>query len=129
MRFHTAVNKFCISAVLNQPIPVWTNALNQFRPYLSLEDAFKAIKFAIENNKFDNKVYNVFTSNLTVKHIVEMIKKYKKNIKINYVKSKIKNQLSYKIDNGRFEKNFFKLKGNIQKDVKKTIQLFDNINK
>jgi len=129
MRFHTAVNKFCISAVLNQPIPVWTNALNQFRPYLSLEDAFKAIKFVIENNKFDNKVYNVFTSNLTVKHIVEMIKKYKKNVKINYVKSKIKNQLSYKIDDGRFEKNFFKLKGNIQKDVKKTIQLFDNINK
>ena len=78
MRFHTAVNKFCISAVLNQPIPVWTSALNQFRPYLSLGDAFKAIKFTIENDKFDNKVYNVLTSNLTVKHIVEMIKKYKK---------------------------------------------------
>ena len=129
MRFHTAVNKFCISAILNQPIPVWTNALNQFRPYLSLEDAFRAIKFTIENNKFDNKVYNVLTSNLTVKHIVEMIKKYKKNVKINYVKSKIKNQLSYKIDDGRFERNFFKLRGNIQNDVKKTIQLFNNINK
>mgnify|MGYP006075849593 CR=1 FL=1 len=129
MRFHTAVNKFCISAVLNQPIPVWTSALNQFRPYLSLEDAFKVIKFTIENDKFDNKVYNVLTSNLTVKHIVEMIKKYKKNVKINYVKSKIKNQLSYKINDSRFERNFFKLNGNIQNDVKKTIQLFNNINK
>ena len=129
MRFHTAVNKFCISAVLNQPIPVWTSALNQFRPYLSLEDAFKAIKFVIENNKFDNKIYNVLTSNLTVKNIVEMIKKYKKNAKINYVKSKITNQLSYKINDSKFEKDFFKLKGNIQNDVKNTIQLFDNINK
>jgi UDP-glucose 4-epimerase len=129
MRFHTAVNKFCISAVLNQPIPVWTSALNQFRPYLSLGDAFKAIKFTIENDKFDNKVYNVLTSNLTVKHIVEMIKKYKKNVKINYVKSKIKNQLSYKINDSRFKRNFFKLNGNIQNDVKKTIQLFNNINR
>ena len=129
MRFHTAVNKFCISAVLNQPIPVWTSALNQFRPYLSLRDAFKVIKFTIENNKFNNETYNVLTSNLTVKHIVKMIKIYKKNAKINYVKSKILNQLSYKINDNKFEKKFFKLKSNIQDDVKNTIKLFDNLNK
>ena len=129
MRFHTAVNKFCISAVLNQPIPVWTSALNQFRPYLSLRDAFKVIKFTIENNKFNNETYNVLTSTLTVKHIVKMIKIYKKNAKINYVKSKILNQLSYKINDNKFEKKFFKLKSNIQDDIKNTIKLFDNLNK
>ncbi len=35
MRFHTAVNKFCLNASLNLPITVYKTALNQYRPYLS----------------------------------------------------------------------------------------------
>ena len=29
MRFHTAVNKFCLNTILGYEIPVWTNALKQ----------------------------------------------------------------------------------------------------
>ena len=32
MRFHTAVNKFCMQAYTNTPLHVWKTALNQFRP-------------------------------------------------------------------------------------------------
>jgi UDP-glucose 4-epimerase len=45
MRFHTAVNKFCLNASIEEPITVYKTALNQFRPYLSLKDAFKVFKF------------------------------------------------------------------------------------
>ena len=45
MRFHTAVNKFCMQAYLNHPLNVWKTALNQFRPYLSIRDSFKALSF------------------------------------------------------------------------------------
>ena len=37
MRFHTAVNKFCLNASLNCDITVYKTALNQYRPYLSLD--------------------------------------------------------------------------------------------
>ena len=127
MRFHTAVNKFCLSAVLNESIPVWDTALHQYRPYLSLRDAFKVFKFTIEKNYFDNDVYNVLTSNLTVNQILRIIKKYKKNIKIKYVKSKIINQLSYKIDDAKFRKNFFNLNEKLEIDIKNTMNLFKNI--
>ena len=50
MRFHTAVNKFCWQAVMNQPISVWSSAYDQKRPYLDLLDASRAIAFIIKNN-------------------------------------------------------------------------------
>ena len=49
MRFHTAVNKFCMQAYINVPLHVWKTALKQFRPYLSLKDAFKTLNFIIKN--------------------------------------------------------------------------------
>ena len=48
MRFHTAINKFCLYTVLGKPLPIWKSMMNKPRPYLSLRDAFKVIKFTIE---------------------------------------------------------------------------------
>ena len=63
MRFHTAVNKFCLKTILGEEIPVWTNALHQYRPYCSLKDATNAIIQIINKNAFDNQIYNVLTKN------------------------------------------------------------------
>ena len=70
MRFHTAVNKFCLNAALNEPITVYKTALNQFRPYLALTDAFLLFKFTIENNFFKNDIYNALSENYTVNQIL-----------------------------------------------------------
>ena len=78
MRFHTAVNKFSLSAITNSPITVWETAIDQFRPYLSIDDAFSSLKFIIEKNYFDNKVHNIFSKNYTVRQILFLIKKFKK---------------------------------------------------
>ena len=48
IRFHTAINKFCLNASLNEKISVYKTAYNQFRPYLSVRDAFKMFKFCID---------------------------------------------------------------------------------
>ena len=48
MKFHTSVNKFCLNAILKEPIPIWGKALNLYRPYLSLNDAIKSIIFFIK---------------------------------------------------------------------------------
>ena len=83
MRFHTAVNKFCLNTILKDEIPIWGKALDLYRPYLSLKDAIKTMLFLINKNKFNNEIYNVVTKNYNVREILNLIKKkYKLNIKL-----------------------------------------------
>ena len=128
MRFHTAINKFCLYSVLGKPLPIWKSMMNKPRPYLSLRDAFKVIKFTIENNFFNNETFNILSENLTLKKIIGYFKKYKKTIKIKYVKSKLVNQYSYRVSNEKFTRKALLLKSNIYHDIKFTLKMFGNIN-
>tara|TARA_Y100000590_G_C15492384_1_gene928305 strand:- start:71 stop:997 length:927 start_codon:yes stop_codon:yes gene_type:complete len=125
IRFHTAVNKFCFSAALNENITIYKTALHQYRPYLSLKDAFKVFKFCIDNNFFKNDIYNALSGNFTVNQILKKIKKIKKKIKISFVKSPIMNQLSYHVDGAKLKNAGLRLNSNIEKDIKDTLNLFN----
>ena len=125
IRFHTAVNKFCFNAALNEKITVYKTALHQYRPYLSLSDAFKVFKFCIENDFFKNDIYNALSGNFTVDQILQKIKKIKKNIKITFVKSEIMNQLSYHVDDAKLKNEGLKLNSNLEKDIEDTLNLFN----
>ena len=129
MRFHTAINKFCLNAALNQNIQIYKTAYNQYRPYLSIKDAFKIFKFCIEKNIFKNDVYNALSGNFTVKQIINIIKKYKKKIKIKFVNSKIMNQLSYFVDDTKIKKIGLVLKSDIKLDIKETLKIFNHLKK
>ena len=128
MRFHTAINKFCLYAFLRKPLPIWKSMMNKPRPYLSLRDAFKVIKFTIENNFFGNETFNILSENLTLKKIISYFKKNNKKIKIKYETSKLINQYSYKVSNEKFTKKALLLKSNISHDVNSTLKIFKNIN-
>ena len=117
MRFHTAINKFIWQAVMNEPISVWTTALNQKRPYLSINEAIRALHFIINNDIFTNQIYNVLSINTTVKEIVEEIKKHIPSVEINFVDSKIMNQLSYTVSNKKFADLGFEFSGSINEIV------------
>ena len=123
MRFHTAVNKFCLNASLNSDISVYKTALHQYRPYLSLKDSFKLFKFTIEKDLFNNDIYNALSENCTVNQIIKKIKKYKKNIKIKFVSSEIMNQLSYHVDKRKLNNEGLILNNKIENDVKDTMKL------
>lgn len=127
IRFHTAVNKFCFNAATNQNIQVYKTAINQYRPYLSLKDSFKVFKFSIENDFFNNQIYNALSGNFTVSQILKKIRKYKKNIKIRFVNSAIMNQLSYHVSKEKLNKEGLVLNSDIEKDIKDTINLLKNI--
>ena len=127
MRFHTAVNKFCFNASIDAPITVYKTALNQYRPYLSLKDAFKVFKFTINNDFFKNDIYNALSENCTVNQIIKKIKKYKKKNKIKFVYSEIMNQLSYHVDKKKLNKEILNLKNKISDDIKDTIKLLKYI--
>lgn len=127
IRFHTAVNKFCLNASLDIKIHVYKTALHQFRPYLSVVDAFGAFKFTIEKNFFKNDIFNVLTDNYTVNQILGKIRKFKKNISIDYVNAPIMNQLSYHVDDSKIKNQGFKITGSIEKDIKNTLKLLQNL--
>ncbi len=122
MRFHTAVNKFCMQAYLDEPLHVWRTALNQFRPYLSIRDAFKALSFFLMKKNINNQLYNIVSENLTVKQIIKKIQKHKK-IKIKLVNEKIMNQLSYKTKSVKVQKMGLKLDSKLQEDINMTFKL------
>ena len=127
IRFHTAVNSFCLNAAIGEKIKVYKTALHQYRPYLSLTDAFKLFKFCIENDFFENDIYNVVSNNFTVNQIINKIKKLKKGIKIDYVNSAIMNQLSYHVDKKKLSKRGLFLDSSLDRDIANTLNLFKNI--
>ena len=127
IRFHTAVNKFCLNAAINEDIHVYKTALNQFRPYLSLSDALKSFKFCIEKDFFQNDIFNILSGNFTVNQILDIIKKYKKKIKVKLVHAAIMNQLSYHVSKKKIEKEGLYLNYNIENDIKNTLKLLGNI--
>lgn len=128
MRFHTAINKFCLNSSLNEEIQIYKTAYHQYRPYLSVKDAFKVFQFCISNNSFKNQIYNALSGNYKVSQIIKMIKKYKKNIKLKFVKTKIMNQLSYQVDDKKLKKLGLQLNSKIEMDIKETLSLFRNLN-
>jgi nucleoside-diphosphate-sugar epimerase len=127
MRFHTAINKFCWQAVMGLPITVWITALHQKRPYLDLDDAINSLLFILNKEIFDCNIYNILTLNSTVDEILMHIKTIIPNIMVEFVDSKIMNQLSYNVSNEKFKKLGFKYNGSLAKSITDTIRLFSGI--
>ena len=127
MRFHTAVNKFIWQACLGQPITVWRTALHQKRPYLELGDAVRALRFIVKTERFDNEIYNVLTDNLTVNQIVETIKEFVPDIRVELVDSRIMNQLSYTVLCDKFRQLGFRFEGKIRNGVGESVSLLHGL--
>ena len=123
MRFHTAINKFCWQAVMGAPLTVWKTAYDQKRPYLDLIDAIRVMVFFLTNDKFDGRVYNVVTLNATVREVVDSIKTFIPDLKVDFVDSRIMNQLSYEVLNTRLDEQGFIFKGDLEQGIKDTISL------
>ena len=123
MRFHTAVNQFCWRAVSGQPIEVWHTASHQFRPYLDLTDAVRAMIFVLRHRQFDARVYNVLTLNATVAHVVEVLSAFVPNLRINYIESPLMNTLSYHVDATRFSRLGFEFSGSLERGIGDTIAM------
>ena len=128
MRFHTAINKFCLNCSLGLPLPLWKGMDNKPRPYLSLRDAFLVIKFTLEKNFFKNDVYNILSQNLTLKNVIRNFKRNNKKVKLKYQKSRLVNQYPYEISNKKFTLEAFELKSKISTDISSTLKQFKYLN-
>jgi len=126
MRFHTAVNKFCWQAVMQQPITVWETAIDQKRPYLALEDAVKAMEWIIGHTLYEGDIYNIVTGNHTVRDVLNAIKDQTPEIDIKYVQHQIMNQLSYNVSSKKFQKTGFTFNGSLVQGIVETINVLKN---
>jgi len=126
MRFHTAVNKFMWQACFGQPITVWRAALDQRRPYLDLEDGVRAIAFIIARQLYDNAIYNVLTTNLSVRQVVDAIRPHVADLRVDFVDSPIMNQLSYDVRCEKFTSLGFSFEGSLERAVADTFRLLGN---
>lgn len=127
MRFHTAINKFVWQACVGQPITVWRTALHQKRPYLDLGDAVRALDFILRTDRFDNQIYNVLTANATVGEIIAIICSYIPDVQIEYVDSRIMNQLSYTVACEKFQARGFHFEGSLDKGIGDTARLIRGV--
>lgn len=124
MRFHTAVNTFIWQAVSGVPLTVWKTAWRQRRPYLDLDDCVRAVDFILKNDLFDGETYNVLTKNFTVEDVVTTIQKFVPDLRINFVDSRIMNQLSYDVDDTKLRKLGLTPRGDLEKGIRETIKKF-----
>jgi UDP-glucose 4-epimerase len=128
MRFHTAINKFCWQAVMGQPLTVWRTAWEQNRPYLELGDAISAFELIIRRGAYDGGLYNVVTTNTSVRKIVETISEHVPDLVVQYVDTQIMNQLSYHVLNRRFQNLGFEFKGDLAQGIRETVSLLKQAN-
>ena len=102
--------------------------MDQKRPYLGVNDAVRAIKFIIEKDMFDGEIYNVVSSNNTVRNIIDSIRETIPDVKVELVESEIMNQLSYNVSAEKIKQHDFVFRRNIHVDLLNTIQLLKNTN-
>ncbi len=122
MRFHTAVNKFIWQAINDVPLSVWKTAWKQKRPYLDLGDCIRAVNLIIQKDIFNGQTYNILTTNFTVEDVVNVIKIYRPDLRVDFVDSRIMNQLSYEVDDSKFRKLGFKPKGDLRRGIQETFK-------
>lgn len=127
IRFHTAVNKFSWQACLGEALTVWKTALNQRRPYLDLQDACRAVAFAVDTGLADGEVYNVVTDNLTVNDLVDTLKMHVPEVEVELVDHEIMNQLSYWVLNDKFKGLGFEFEGDIRQCIADTVDLLSGV--
>jgi nucleoside-diphosphate-sugar epimerase len=127
MRFHTAVNKFIWQACSGAPLTVWTSAFDQKRPYLDLEDGVRALQFILSKKHFNRQVYNILTANLSVRNVIETIREFIPDVRIQLVDHQIMNQLSYNVACHKFTNLGFVFTGDLRQRISESITLLKGI--
>ena len=106
---------------MGQPISVWRTALDQKRPYLGLNDAIQSIRLVINQDIFSGELFNVVSSNNTVREIVEFVTESVPDVTVKFVDSLIMNQLSYDVLAHKLGALGFKPRDNLSIAIKETV--------
>ena len=102
--------------------------MDQKRPYLGLGDAVRSIKHLIAANLFEGEIYNIVSSNHTVREIIDQIRHHVENVEIEFVDAEIMNQLSYEVSNKKIISSGFTFQDDLAVGISETINMIKNMN-
>jgi UDP-sulfoquinovose synthase len=73
--FGTALNRFCVQAVIGHPLTVYGKG-GQTRGFLNIRDTLQCVELAVKNPaaQGDFRVFNQFTEQFTVAQLAELVK-------------------------------------------------------
>jgi UDP-sulfoquinovose synthase len=74
--FGTALNRFCVQAVIGHPLTVYGKG-GQTRGFLNIRDTLQCVELAVDNpaELGDFRVFNQFTEQFTVSELAEIVKR------------------------------------------------------
>ncbi len=73
--FGTVLNRFCVQAVIGQPLTVY-GAGGQTRGFLNIRDTLRCVELAVENpaDTGEMRIFNQFTESFSVNELAELVK-------------------------------------------------------
>lgn len=123
LRFHPAVNKFCLQAVRGTPVSVWRTALEQKRPYLDICDAVNSICFLIAQDRFEGKTFNAVTVNASVRDILFHIRSKIPTVNYRIQDDPRMNDLSYETECPNLRTAGFEVQGGLSQGIGDVIEI------
>lgn len=87
MRFHTAINRFCLQASIGTPISIFRTAMHQVRPYLAVEDAASALAHTVIEGLYEQRPINISTCNATVAEAIQELRMIVQALEVEEVES------------------------------------------
>jgi len=123
MRFQAMLNNLCWQAVLQQAIQLPKAGYDKKHAYLALTDAVNAIGLILKRDLFDNRIYNVLTTNASVHELVDTIKKYCPNMQVKLTGPNTPDPLFYDISYQRIAHLGFEPIGHLEQGIAETIHL------
>ena len=90
--FGTVLNRFCVQAVLGEPLTVYGGG-EQTRGYLNILDTIQCVEISIKNpaKKGEFRVFNQFTEKFSVNDIAELVESAARKINIDVSIKKLEN--------------------------------------
>ena len=125
IRMETIVDRFAYLACLGQSVTVWKSSVNIQRPFININDMVRAFIFAAKNkNRMVGQVFNAASENLSMKEILEIMKRNFPGFKYNISKQSDPNQASYSISSEKIKRLGFEFKHSVEDGVKEIKQKY-----
>ena len=88
--FGTALNRFCVQAVVGYPLTVYGRG-GQTRGFLNIVDTMQCVRLAVENpaEPGEFRVFNQFTEQFSVRDLAELVQKVGGDLSLNVVVDKV----------------------------------------
>ncbi len=127
MRFHTAINRFCLQASVGAPISIFRTAMHQVRPYLAVEDAAGALAHTVIESLYEQCPINISTCNATVAEALKELRMIVEDLEVEEVESPAMTTNSFGVSTDLARSLGYVFRGDMSTGIRETMALLSGI--